>query len=169
MTLGGAMNGAALTYVKHVLVPTLTPGDIVVMDNLPPHKLPAVRHAIEAAGATVRLLPPYSPDFNPIEMAFSKITPPQGRRCPHLTRFLECHSRRHQRRHICGLQILLRSRRLWRAILWFQRVRFMGVPVRFYGSIQTGLGDARPYGMPFLDHCSVYPYPPARFMLGRGR
>lgn len=74
MTLGGAMNGAAfLTYVERVLVPTLTPGDIVVMDNLPPHKLPAVRHAIETAGATVMLLPPYSPDFNPIEMAFSKI------------------------------------------------------------------------------------------------
>lgn len=74
MTLGGAMNGAAfLTYVERVLVPTLTPSDIVVMDNLPPHKLPAVRQAIEAAGATVMLLPPYSPDFNPIEMAFSKI------------------------------------------------------------------------------------------------
>ncbi|WP_146207972.1 transposase, partial [Azospirillum sp. TSH64] len=74
MTLGGAMNGAAfLTYVERVLAPTLTPGDIVVMDNLPPHKLPAVRNAIETAGATVMLLPPYSPDFNPIEMAFSKI------------------------------------------------------------------------------------------------
>ncbi len=68
------MNGAAfLTYVERILLPTLTPGDIVVMDNLPAHKLPAVRKAIEMAGATVMFLPPYSPDFNPIEMAFSKI------------------------------------------------------------------------------------------------
>lgn len=74
MTLGGAMNGAAfLAYTKRVLVPTLRPGDIVVMDNLPPHKLPVVRKAIETAGAELKLLPPYSPDFNPIEMAFSKI------------------------------------------------------------------------------------------------
>jgi transposase len=51
----------------------LRPGDIVVMDNLPSHKLPAVRNAIERAGAAFRLPPPYSPDFNPIEMAFSKI------------------------------------------------------------------------------------------------
>jgi transposase len=55
-----------------VLVPTLAPGDIVVMDNLPAHKPTAVRRAIEAAGAELRFLPPYSPDFNPIEMAFSK-------------------------------------------------------------------------------------------------
>lgn len=74
MTLGGAMNGAAfLAYTERVLVPTLRPGDIVVMDNLPPHKLPVVRKAIETAGAELKLLPPYSPDFNPIEMAFSKI------------------------------------------------------------------------------------------------
>lgn len=68
------MNGAAsLAYVERILLPPLTPGDIVVMDNLPAHKLPAVRKAIEAVGATVMFLPPYSPDFNPIEMAFSKI------------------------------------------------------------------------------------------------
>ncbi len=74
MTLGGAMNGAAfLAYVERVLVPTLKLGDIVVMDNLPPHKLPAVRQAIENTGAEAMLLPPYTPDFNPIEMAFSKI------------------------------------------------------------------------------------------------
>jgi transposase len=53
-------------------VPELTPGDIVVMDNLPAHKPEAVRSAIEAAGAYLLYLPPYSPDFNPIEMAFSK-------------------------------------------------------------------------------------------------
>lgn len=74
MTLDGAMNGAAfLAYVEQVLVPTLRPGDIVVMDNLPAHKPPAIRAAIERAGAELYFLPPYSPDFNPIEMAFSKV------------------------------------------------------------------------------------------------
>ena len=55
------------------MVPTLKPGDIVVMDNLPAHKPIAVRTAIEVAAAELRFLPPYSPDFNPIEMAFSKL------------------------------------------------------------------------------------------------
>jgi transposase len=74
MTLDGAMTGAAfLAYVKQVLVPTLAPGDIVILDNLPAHKPLAIRKAIEAAGAVMLFLPPYSPDFNPIEMAFSKI------------------------------------------------------------------------------------------------
>ncbi|MBG6163772.1 transposase [Labrenzia sp. EL_195] len=74
MTLGAAMNGAAfLAYVEQVLAPTLESGDIVVMDNLPAHKPVAVRQAIEATGARLHFLPPYSPDFNPIEMAFSKI------------------------------------------------------------------------------------------------
>lgn len=73
MVLDGSMNGPAfLAYVEQVLVPTLSPGDIVVMDNLPAHKSAGVRLAIEAAGATLRHLPPYSPDFNPIEQAFSK-------------------------------------------------------------------------------------------------
>lgn len=74
MTLGGAMNGTAfLASVEQVLAPTLKPGDIVVMDNLPARKPVAIRHAIEVTGARVFFLPPYSPDFNPIEMAFSKI------------------------------------------------------------------------------------------------
>lgn len=74
MTLDGAMHGAAFTaYVEQVLVPTLRPGDIVVMDNLPAHKPAAAREAIERVGAELRFLPAYSPDFNPIEMAFSKI------------------------------------------------------------------------------------------------
>jgi len=61
--------------------PTLKPGDIVVMDNLPAHKNDVVRSLIEAAGAELRYLPPYSPDLNPIEMAFSKLkAPAQGRR-----------------------------------------------------------------------------------------
>ena len=68
------MNGPAfLAYVEQVLAPDLAPGDIVVMDNLPAHKVAGVRQAIEAAGATLLYLPPYSPDFNPIEMAFSKL------------------------------------------------------------------------------------------------
>jgi transposase len=74
MLLDGAMHGAAfLAYVEQVLVPTLSSGDIVVMDNLPAHKLAGVRQAIAAVGAELRFLPPYSPDFNPIEMAFSKL------------------------------------------------------------------------------------------------
>lgn len=74
MLLDGAMHGAAfLAYVEQVLVPTLKPGDIVIMDNLPAHKPTAIRKAIERAGAELKFLPPYSPDFNPIEMAFSKM------------------------------------------------------------------------------------------------
>lgn len=74
MLLDGAMNGAAfLAYVEQVLVPTLKPGDLVIMDNLSAHKGEEVRKAIEAAGATRVLLPPYSPDFNPIEQAFAKL------------------------------------------------------------------------------------------------
>jgi transposase len=56
-----------------VLVPTLRAGDVVIMDNLGSHKSVAVREAIEAAGAELRFLPPYSPDFNPIENAFAKL------------------------------------------------------------------------------------------------
>ncbi len=74
MVLDGAMHGAAfLAYVEQVLAPTRSPGDIVIMDNLPAHKSAAARRAIEAVGAELRFLPPYSPDFNPIEMAFSKL------------------------------------------------------------------------------------------------
>lgn len=70
----GAMNGNVfLAYVEQVLVPTLASGDIVVMDNLPAHKIAGVRDAIEKIGATLLFLPPYSPDFNPIENAFSKL------------------------------------------------------------------------------------------------
>lgn len=74
MLLDGPMNGAAfLAYAEQVLAPTLAPGDIVIMDNLPAHKITGVREAIEKAGARLLFLPPYSPDFNPIEMAFSKL------------------------------------------------------------------------------------------------
>jgi transposase len=73
MTLDGPMNAVAFrAYVEQVLAPTLKPGDIVVMDNLPAHKGAAVRTLIEACGARLLLLPPYSPDFNPIENAYAK-------------------------------------------------------------------------------------------------
>ncbi|RMH30711.1 MAG: IS630 family transposase [Planctomycetota bacterium] len=74
MVLDGPMDGVCFrAYVEQVLVPELTPGDVVVMDNLPAHKVGGVRQAIEAAGASLLYLPPYSPDFNPIEMAFAKL------------------------------------------------------------------------------------------------
>jgi transposase len=74
MLIDGAINGTSfLAYVQQVLVPTLRPGDVVIMDNLGSHKSVAVREAIEAAGAKLRFLPPYSPDFNPIENAFAKL------------------------------------------------------------------------------------------------
>lgn len=73
MVLDGPMDGPAfLAWIEQMLAPTLEAGDIVVMDNLPAHKPHAVRMAIEATGAELRFLPPYSPDLNPIEMAFSK-------------------------------------------------------------------------------------------------
>jgi transposase len=74
MALDGPMHGDAfLVYVNQVLAPTLKPGDIVIMDNLPAHKSRRICEAIERTGAQLRFLPPYSPDFNPIEMAFSKL------------------------------------------------------------------------------------------------
>jgi transposase len=72
--LDGPINRNAFeTYVERVLVPELKPGDIVIMDNLSSHKGPRVRELIETAGASLRYLPPYSPDFNPIENAFAKL------------------------------------------------------------------------------------------------
>lgn len=74
MVLDGAMNGKAfLAYVQQVLGPTLQPDDLVVLDNLSSHKQAGVREAIEERGAQVLYLPPYSPDLNPIELAFSKL------------------------------------------------------------------------------------------------
>ena len=66
-------NPTFLAYVEQVLVPTLRQGDVVILDNLATHKQPEVQIAIERAGARLRFLPPYSPDFNPIEMAFAKL------------------------------------------------------------------------------------------------
>jgi transposase len=73
LVVDGAINGAIfLAYVRQQLVPTLSSGDVVVMDNLSAHKVSGVREAIEAVGARVVYLPPYSPDLNPIELVFAK-------------------------------------------------------------------------------------------------
>jgi transposase len=74
MALDGAINGEwFVAYVEQCLAPTLSPGDVVVLDNLSSHKRAEAREAIERAGASLVFLPPYSPDLNPIEMAFSKL------------------------------------------------------------------------------------------------
>jgi transposase len=85
MTVGGVLAAAACTFdaavdtdmfvafVEQFLVPALRPGQVVVMDNLPAHRSPRVDAAVERAGCRVLRLPPYSPDFNPIEMAISKV------------------------------------------------------------------------------------------------
>ncbi len=89
MVLDGAMNAVSfLAYVEQVLAKTLSPGDIVVMDNLSSHKSAAVEEAIAKTGATLRFLPPYSPDLNPIEQAFSK---------------LKAHLRKHKERTVDAL------------------------------------------------------------------
>jgi transposase len=74
MVLDGPMDSEAFrAYVEQALAPHLRAGDVVIMGNLPAHKVHGVREAIEAAGARLLYLPPYSPDFNPIEMAFAKL------------------------------------------------------------------------------------------------
>lgn len=73
-TLEGATDAAAfVTFVREGLCPLLRPGDVVVMDNLSAHKSPGVRKAVEARGAHLKYLPPYSPDYNPIENLWSKV------------------------------------------------------------------------------------------------
>lgn len=73
LVIDGAMDSVVFRgYVEQALVPTLRAGDVVVMDNLSPHKTKGIQEAIEAAGAKVSYLPPYSPDFNPIESMWSK-------------------------------------------------------------------------------------------------
>ena len=74
MVTDGPMDGALfLAYARIFLCPSLRPGDIVIADNLSSHKVAGVREAIEAVGATIRYLPPYSPDLNPIEKLFAKL------------------------------------------------------------------------------------------------
>lgn len=73
MTLDGPMNGETFrAWTEQFLAPVLRPGDIVIMDNLPSHKVTGIREGIEAKGAMLLYLPPYSPDLNPIEQAFAK-------------------------------------------------------------------------------------------------
>ena len=74
MTVSGAINGDVFAaYLDQVLGPTLVPGDVVVLDNLPAHKVTGLAELVEARGARLLYLPPYSPDFHPIELAFSKL------------------------------------------------------------------------------------------------
>ena len=74
MTVSGAVNGEVFAaYLQQVLGPTLVPGDVVVLDNLPAHKVAGLAELVEARGAHLLYLPPYSPDFNPIKPAFSKL------------------------------------------------------------------------------------------------
>lgn len=74
LVVDGPMNRVIFTaYVQQMLAPELRPGDLLVLDNLSSHKSPEVRQAVDATGARMRFLPPYSPDFNPIEMAFAKL------------------------------------------------------------------------------------------------
>jgi transposase len=74
LVVDGAINGDIfLAYIRQHLAPTLKSGDIVIMDNLSSHKVAGIQEAIEAVGATLMFLPPYSPDFNPIEQVFSKL------------------------------------------------------------------------------------------------
>ena len=97
-TAWGAMNGARFVdWVQRRLVPRLRPGDIVLLDNLPAHKPRRVRTLIEAAGATVRYLPPYSHDFNPIESAWALIKKRIRTIAPRTGRTLRCTAQRAHR------------------------------------------------------------------------
>ena len=74
MSVDGAVNGDVFAaYLDQVLGPTLVPGDVIVLDNLPAHKVAGLAERVEARGARLLYLPPYSPDFNPIELTFSKL------------------------------------------------------------------------------------------------
>jgi transposase len=74
MTVSGAVNGDVFaTYLRQMLGTTLVPGNVVVLDNLPAHKVAGLAKLAEACGVRLLYLPPYSPDFNPIELAFSKL------------------------------------------------------------------------------------------------
>jgi hypothetical protein len=119
MVLDGPMTSVAfLAYVEQVLVPSLHRGDVVIMDNLPAHRRPAVRAAIEAAGARLLYRPPYSPDFNPVRgtapngrLRQTQSHPPQGRRADH-QRALAGHPRRPATVHPRRVPKLLHRRRL---------------------------------------------------------
>jgi len=114
LVFGGPINAQVFeAYVEQFLAPALRPDDIVVIDNLSSHKAPRIRELIEAADATLLFLPPYSPDFNPIEKMFSKLKAllPQGRR-ENRRRPLARHRRLHRPRHAARMRQLLRGRRV---------------------------------------------------------
>ena len=92
-----------LAYVEQVLVPTLRPGDVVVLDNLAVHKQPDVHAAIAAVGAQLRFLPPYSPDFNPIDLAFAKLKAFLRRTPPYLRRGLHADGHGARALHLRGM------------------------------------------------------------------
>ena len=95
--LDGPINRDAFeTYVDRVLVPERRSGDVVVMDNLSGHKGQRVREMIEAAGAELRYLPPYSPDFNPIENAFARLKPLLRKAAERSVEGLVCHRSHHR-------------------------------------------------------------------------
>jgi hypothetical protein len=114
MVLDGPINGLAFqAYIDQVLVPELKHGDIVVMDNLGSHEGAGVRAAVEAAGASLLYLPPYSPDFNPVENAFFEAKNPvaQGGRA-NARQSLEQDRRHHPALLTSRMRKLLQSRRL---------------------------------------------------------
>jgi transposase len=117
MILDGPMHGDAFrAYVEQVLVPELAPADVVIIDNLPAHKVTGVREAIESAGVSLLYLPHYSPDFNPIECAFAKLKAllrAAAARTGPLERHRGCHPPIHTRR----MPKLLRRCRIGRCSL----------------------------------------------------
>ena len=114
MTIAGSIDSAAFAaYVQRFLVPSLRPGQVVILDNLSAHKSAAAREAIEAAGVKLRFLPAYSPDFNPIELAFAKIKSRLRAAAARDRRSLAPgHRRRHRRHHPRRCSRLLRPLRL---------------------------------------------------------
>lgn len=111
--LEGPINGDAFrVYIEKVLVPTLSPGDTVIIDNLASHKVAGVREAIEAVGAKLLYLPPYSPDLNPIDLAFA-IQDGSAKGCRTLRRRTLVQNRHHHRRLLAsGMPKLSPARRI---------------------------------------------------------
>ena len=114
VVIDGPMDGDAFrTYVAAILVPELKAGDIVIMDNLPAHRVSGVREAIEQAGARLLYLPPYSPDFNPIENAFAKLkTLLRATAARTIPRSLECYRRCYKPLHARRMSKLFQRRRV---------------------------------------------------------
>ena len=137
----GAMNGLMfLAYVKQCLVPTLKRGDIVLMDNLPVHKVAGVAEAIEAAGATLIYLPKYSPDLNPIELPFSKLKAHLRKAAEHTSPPLAADRSRRYRFQRTRMQKLLSSRRIRSNMTGFRSSCRWRAPVERFGAPETAPG-----------------------------